>query len=301
VITWLPVMHIHAFSFRVGQGIRTGSVRCTTKMGDIFTMCSSILQFYLTLKRRYAIMENVEKNWQELMTEVFSYENLIREKQRVWADAPKNEVEPHPHLEPIESFNRSIQGLCDLLKPLENDKGIFKRTYDFFKNFSRSTENAEKLKEFASSISRAVAQITLSTLIQVQHQVVIVQGKVDQLIADGEVLMQKLDAALVQYAANSSTEDLARSISELLGRQISDVREDLLANHDELKQILTIRLDRIDDMLNSLLKKCDKPLVPAPVIVIKDPSASRFWTENFFTQISVSRGLLCQVDPCMSL
>jgi hypothetical protein len=261
---------------------------------DPVTICGSILQIYTILEERYNLMQEVETNWRELMQEVFSYKGLISQKSAKLAKMSKEEADADHHMAPIIMFNQSISGLCLLLQPIEENRGFFKRTYAMIKNLCATPENADKLRGYASKISRAAALISLSTTVELKDQVAGVESKVDALISNERELMIKLDAALAGYREEKNPELFAKSVSVLLGRDIKDIQEDLRANQDELKQILGDGFAEIVAKMNLLLNKIDS----SAAVSIKDPAASQFWSSSFATATSVPRGLMCQVGPC---
>jgi hypothetical protein len=264
------------------------------------TLCLRILDAYVVLEQRYKLMQDVETNWRELMTEVLSYKRLVHSKMERLKKMSKDEIDKDAHIEPIKIFEQSIEGLCHLLEPIHK-KGIFQRTYAFVRNFCGSPENERKLKDYATKISRAAALIQQSTSIQLTAQVSGVENKVDLLIANEKELMRKLDAALAGLREEKNPEIFAQTISSLLGRDINDIKDDLRDNQDELKNILGAGFADVDAKLAEIGAKMDMFLHRSDVpteIEISDPAASDFWSRNFKKATSVHCGLMRQVGLC---
>jgi DNA-binding transcriptional regulator YiaG len=125
-------------------------------------------------------------------------------------------------------------------------------------DFSASPENAKKLKVYTCKTSRAAALISLSEIVAVKDKVASVENKVDALINDGKVLMEKLDAALEKHRAENNAEELATSVASLLGRDVRYIREDLRVNQDELKELLGTNFDRVHLKLKEMDEKLDQ-------------------------------------------
>jgi hypothetical protein len=244
--------------------------------------CVSILKCYTQLRERFETMKNIEKNWQDLMTEVLSYEVLVKKKASELVQLSKDEADVDPHMGAIQVFEASIKGLCELFPPVDESKGALKKAYSLLRRFSATPENAKKLKEYTCKISRAAALISLSEIVAVKDQVASVESKVDALINDGRVLLEKLNQALDKHRAENNAEELAKSVASLLGRDITDIREDLRANHDELKELLGesfnrvhVKLEKIEDKLDKLTKDLDKMKLPSPSVKeLPSPSVS---------------------------
>jgi hypothetical protein len=166
--------------------------------------CFSILKCYTQLRERFETMKDIEKNWQDLMTEVLSYEVLVKKKAAELVQLSKDDADVDPHMGAIQVFETSIKGLCELFSPEEDSKGALKKAYSLLKRFSSTPENAKKLKEYTCKISRAAALISLSEIVAVKDKVASVESKVDALINDGKVLIAKLDAALEKHLAETT-------------------------------------------------------------------------------------------------
>jgi hypothetical protein len=229
-------------------------------------------------------MQSNEAAMSDLLGEVMVYEGLIKEKLQMLQAPVGRQVDPHH--DAICRFHEGIKGLRDVITDYSShEKGFFQRAYNFCTSWCNAPENAQRIREYSEKITRAVNAMNYSGIVTLEQ-------KADIMIAQGKELKKSLDQTLELFRSGGNSEaEFAQQISKLLNVGVEEVKKDLSANHTELRQIVGVgfnqmdqRLDvvneRLDALVNALRIQGDHP-VPNLSDTIRTQEALEYWTKFF--------------------
>jgi hypothetical protein len=243
-----------------------------------------ILSIYISIKKLQQTLQSNEAAMSALLKEVLVYEGLIKEELQILQTPTRPGMDPHH--DAICLFHEGINGLHNvLIDYTSQDKGIFRRAYNFCASWCSAPENAAKIQKYSQNITRAVNVMNYSGIVTLEQKTAII-------IAQGKELKKSLDETLELFRTSGKSEVFAQQISKLLKVGIDEVKHDLRRNHNEIKIIIgegfgqmDKRFDELSERLDALMNALRIPgdHLPAPSLsdTIRAPEALQFWTDYF--------------------